>query len=114
MTRRLLMTIATAAAVTIAVGGTAIAHPGHEHKIMGTVTMAAADHVMLKDKDGNLTIISTPNQDPPIMSGFKPLLGVDVWEHAYYLNYQNRRADYLTAWWNTVNWDFVNNQLASE
>ncbi|GAB4174299.1 MAG: superoxide dismutase [Terrimicrobiaceae bacterium] len=69
---------------------------------------------LVKDKDGKLSIISTPNQDPPIMNGLKPLLGVDVWEHAYYLNYQNRRADYLTAWWNTVNWDFVNNQLASE
>lgn len=69
---------------------------------------------LVKDKDGKLVVVSTPNQDPPVMSGQKPLLGVDVWEHAYYLNYQNRRADYLTAWWNTVNWDFVNKQLAGQ
>ena len=56
-------------------------------------------------KDGSLEVLSTPNQDSPIMNGDKPVLGSDVWEHAYYLNYQNRRPDYLKAWWNTVNWD---------
>ncbi len=58
--------------------------------------------------DGSgLAIVSTPNQDSPLIDGKTPLLGVDVWEHAYYLKYQNRRPDYLDAWWNTVNWPKV-------
>ncbi|MEA2928988.1 MAG: superoxide dismutase, Fe-Mn family [Hyphomicrobiales bacterium] len=56
-------------------------------------------------KDNKLDIVSTANQDTPIALGGRPVIGVDVWEHAYYLKYQNRRADYLKAWWNTVNWD---------
>ncbi len=58
--------------------------------------------------DGKLEIISTPNQDSPFMQGKFPVMGVDVWEHAYYLKYQNRRADYIKAWWNTLRWDVIN------
>lgn len=62
---------------------------------------------LVMDGKGNLMVTSTPNQDSPYMEGQIPLLGIDVWEHAYYLKYQNRRADYLNAWWNVVNWDAV-------
>ena len=59
---------------------------------------------LIKNKSGKLEVVSTANQDSPLMDGNTPVLGVDVWEHAYYLKYQNRRPDYLKAWWNTVNW----------
>lgn len=59
-----------------------------------------------------LAVASTPNQDSPLMKGHTPLLGLDVWEHAYYLRYQNRRADYIDAWWNVINWPRVALQLA--
>ena len=62
---------------------------------------------LCKKSDGGLTVISTANQDNPFSLGLRPLLGVDVWEHAYSLNYQNRRGDYVSAWWNVVNWDEV-------
>jgi superoxide dismutase, Fe-Mn family len=63
-------------------------------------------------KDGKLTLESLPNQDSPIMTGGKPVMGLDVWEHAYYLKYQNRRPDYMEAWWNVVNWDQIAQNFA--
>jgi superoxide dismutase, Fe-Mn family len=68
---------------------------------------------LVRTQEGKLDITSTPNQDNPWSEGHFPILGNDVWEHAYYLKYQNRRAEYLKQWWNTVNWDEVNNRLTS-
>jgi Fe-Mn family superoxide dismutase len=65
----------------------------------------------LVEANGKLAVESTANQDNPMMEGKKAIMGVDVWEHAYYLKYQNRRPDYLAAWWNTVNWDAVAKRL---
>ena len=63
------------------------------------------------DQGGKLVIESTPNQDSPLMEGKKAVFGIDVWEHAYYLKYQNRRPDYIGAWWNVVNWAEINKRL---
>jgi len=65
----------------------------------------------LVESGGKLSIESTANQDNPMMDGKRAILGIDVWEHAYYLKYQNRRPDYLAAWWNVINWDEVNKRL---
>ncbi|MUL37481.1 superoxide dismutase [Gloeocapsopsis dulcis] len=67
---------------------------------------------LIRTRDGNYQITSTANQDSPFMEGNYPIMGNDVWEHAYYLKYQNRRAEYLNAWWNVVNWNEINQRLA--
>ena len=67
---------------------------------------------LVKGNDGTLAVVSTANQDNPMSEGHTPLLGNDVWEHAYYLKYNNRRPEYLAAWWNTVNWDAVAKRFA--
>ena len=67
---------------------------------------------LVKSADGKLAVVSTANQDNPMSEGHTPLLGNDVWEHAYYLRYNNRRPEYLAAWWNTVNWDAVSKRFA--
>lgn len=68
---------------------------------------------LVRNSQGQLEIVSVPNQDSPIIKGFYPIMGNDVWEHAYYLRYQNRRAEYLNNWWNVVNWAEVNKRAQS-
>jgi len=68
----------------------------------------------LVKKGSGLAVVSTANQDSPLSDGLTPIMGIDVWEHAYYLNYQNRRPDYITAWWNVVNWDAVASKYAAK
>jgi Fe-Mn family superoxide dismutase len=68
---------------------------------------------LVKDGSGRLQIVARPNQDSPLMDGLVPVLGVDVWEHAYYLKYQNKRPDYVAAWFNTINWESVNKRFQS-
>ncbi len=68
----------------------------------------------LVKKGSGLAVVSTPNQDNPLSDGLTPVMGIDVWEHAYYLKYQNRRAEYVTNWWNVVNWDAVAARFAAK
>jgi Fe-Mn family superoxide dismutase len=77
----------------------------------GGVGRFGSGWVWLVQAGGKLAIESTANQDSPIMQGKRPIIGIDVWEHAYYLKYQNRRPDYLAAWWNVIDWDAVNARL---
>jgi Fe-Mn family superoxide dismutase len=77
------------------------------------VTRFGSGWAWLLMKDGKLAIDSTPNQDNPVMNGAKPVMGLDVWEHAYYLKYQNKRPDYIEAWWNVVNWEEIEKNLAA-
>jgi superoxide dismutase, Fe-Mn family len=77
----------------------------------GGVTRFGSGWTWLVWDGTGLAVYSTPNQDSPIMQSDVPILGIDVWEHAYYLNYQNRRPDYLAAWWDVVNWDAVSQKL---
>jgi len=78
-----------------------------------TLTQAAISHFgsgwawMVQNNSGKLAVYSTPNQDSPLMKGDLPVLGIDIWEHAYYLKYQNRRAEYIEAFWHVVNWKQV-------
>ena len=87
---------------------------GREHHVEAGVKRFGSGWVWLvKGASGKLEITSTPNQDNPLMEGVHPILGNDVWEHAYYLRYQNLRPKYLEAWWSVVNWDEVNKRFAN-
>ena len=79
----------------------------------GTKTFGSGWVFVTADGEGKLKVVSKPNQDTPLMDGRRAILGNDVWEHAYYLKYQNRRADYLKAWWNVVNWTVISARYAS-
>jgi superoxide dismutase, Fe-Mn family len=82
-----------------------------EFKAAGIARFGSGWAWLVKDSSG-LAVVSTPNQDSPVSDGSVPLLGCDVWEHAYYLKYQNKRPDYIDAFWNVVNWDYVAQRLA--
>ncbi len=92
---------------------------GSFEKFKETLTEAALGRFgsgwawLVKTPDKKLEVYSTPNQDSPLMEGKIPILGIDVWEHAYYLKYQHRRADYVQAWWNVVNWAAVEKRFTS-
>jgi Fe-Mn family superoxide dismutase len=98
--------------VADAINGAFGSYNGFTEKLTNAAaTRFGSGWAWLVDAGDTLTIESTPNQDTPVMEGRKPILGVDVWEHAYYLKYQNRRPDYVAAWLNVINWDEVNRRL---
>jgi Fe-Mn family superoxide dismutase len=99
-----------AAAITSAFGGFA---QFKEKFTAAATTRFGSGWAWLVVSGGKLEVVSTPNQDSPLMEGKTPILGLDVWEHAYYLNYQNRRPDYITAFWNVVNWPEVAKRFAA-
>jgi Fe-Mn family superoxide dismutase len=82
-----------------------------EFKNAGIARFGSGWAWLVKDSSGSLAVVSTPNQDAPISDGATALLGADVWEHAYYLKYQNKRPEYLDAFWNVVNWDYVSQRF---
>ena len=84
----------------------------NEFKEAGITQFGSGWAWLVKNDDGSVAVVKTANQDSPISSGQTPLLGVDVWEHAYYLKYQNKRPEYLDAFWNVVNWDYVASRFA--
>jgi Fe-Mn family superoxide dismutase len=84
-----------------------------EFKNAGIARFGSGWAWLVKDGSGNLAVVSTPNQDSPISDGQTALLGCDVWEHAYYLKYQNKRPDYIDAFWNVVNWDYVGERFSA-
>ena len=96
---------AVAAAITSELGGFAAFKEAFAKA--ATTRFGSGWAWLVLGKDGKLAVTSTPNQDSPLMEGQHPLLGLDVWEHAYYLKYQNKRPDYIAAFWNVVNWDEV-------
>jgi superoxide dismutase, Fe-Mn family len=83
-----------------------------EFKEAGITQFGSGWAWLVKNSDGSVAVVKTANQDSPISSGQTPLLGVDVWEHAYYLKYQNKRPEYLDAFWDVVNWDYVASRFA--
>lgn len=97
---------AIAAAITEAFGSFAAFQ--EEFNTAGSRQFGSGWAWLVRDQQGQLKVMGTPNQDSPLMTGQYPILANDVWEHAYYLTYRNRRGDYLNAWWNVVNWDEVN------
>ena len=84
----------------------------HDAFTKAATTLFGSGWVWLVSARGSVQIVSRPNQDSPLMDSLVPLLGLDVWEHAYYLKYQNRRPEYIQAWWNVVNWDNVAQRFA--
>jgi len=83
-----------------------------EFKEAGITQFGSGWAWLVKNSDGSVAVVKTANQDSPVSGGQTPLLGVDVWEHAYYLKYQNKRPEYLDAFWNVVNWDYVASRFA--